>query len=194
MLQTSEVCTLVSVTVNAVSPLADDEVLLALANTDHGAVDQLADPSSTRAWWSGLHPDHARRRVSVGSPEDVATLRSVRDLVRAAALRNNGVDLDVPAEPVPALDLRFAWVGGPSLRPPDGASLPVQVAGRALLALVRASARPDWGRVKACPGPDCGWVFVDRSRNGSRRWCQMAECGNRAKGAAFRARRRSSRA
>jgi predicted RNA-binding Zn ribbon-like protein len=27
----------------------------------------------------------------------------------------------------------------------------------------------------------CGWLFVDESRNGSRRWCSMKDCGNRAK-------------
>lgn len=35
--------------------------------------------------------------------------------------------------------------------------------------------------IRVCPGDDCGWVFVDRSRNGRRRWCQMKTCGTRAK-------------
>lgn len=34
-------------------------------------------------------------------------------------------------------------------------------------------------RVGQCPG--CGWLFLDQSRNRSRRWCSMAVCGNRAK-------------
>ena len=33
--------------------------------------------------------------------------------------------------------------------------------------------------VKECPG--CGWLFLDRSRNGSRRWCDMQTCGSRDK-------------
>jgi predicted RNA-binding Zn ribbon-like protein len=33
-----------------------------------------------------------------------------------------------------------------------------------------------------CAAPDCGWMYVDRSRNGMRRWCQMETCGTRAKG------------
>ena len=38
-------------------------------------------------------------------------------------------------------------------------------------------------RVKECPGlADCGWLFFDSSKNGSRRWCSMEGCGNRAKG------------
>lgn len=36
-------------------------------------------------------------------------------------------------------------------------------------------------RVKQCGGEKCGWVFVDESRNRSRRWCQMSDCGNVAK-------------
>lgn len=40
-------------------------------------------------------------------------------------------------------------------------------------------------RLKMCPGPDCGWLFLDRSKNMSRRWCDMAVCGNRAKARRF---------
>lgn len=36
-------------------------------------------------------------------------------------------------------------------------------------------------RVKECSGSDCSWLFVDQSRNRSRRWCDMAVCGNRSK-------------
>lgn len=36
-------------------------------------------------------------------------------------------------------------------------------------------------QVRVCGGPDCGWLFVDRSRNGLRRWCEMATCGTAAK-------------
>ena len=43
-------------------------------------------------------------------------------------------------------------------------------------------------RIHECAGEDCGWMYVDRSRNGLRRWCQMEVCGNREK-----ARRRAGR-
>ncbi len=36
-------------------------------------------------------------------------------------------------------------------------------------------------RVKQCADNACGWLFVDKSRNNSRRWCSMKDCGNRAK-------------
>lgn len=46
----------------------------------------------------------------------------------------------------------------------------------------------DRARVRVCDGPGCGWVFVDRSRNGRRRWCAMDLCGGRAKARAYYAR------
>ena len=39
--------------------------------------------------------------------------------------------------------------------------------------------RPEPERLKICP--NCQWLFLDRSRNRSRAWCDMAVCGNRAK-------------
>ncbi len=35
--------------------------------------------------------------------------------------------------------------------------------------------------LRLCQGPECGWLFLDESRNRSRRWCSMRSCGNRAK-------------
>lgn len=36
-------------------------------------------------------------------------------------------------------------------------------------------------RVKQCSSDTCSWMFIDESRNRSRRWCDMSDCGNRAK-------------
>ncbi len=44
-------------------------------------------------------------------------------------------------------------------------------------------------RVKSCPS--CAWVFLDVSKNGSRRWCSMEMCGGSAKAAAYYQRRKS---
>ena len=46
----------------------------------------------------------------------------------------------------------------------------------------------DADRIRECGAPDCGWQYVDRSRNGLRRWCQMEVCGTREK-----SRRRAAR-
>jgi len=47
-------------------------------------------------------------------------------------------------------------------------------------------------RVRECASHDCRWLFIDTSRNHSRRWCDMADCGNRAKARRSYARRRRS--
>jgi predicted RNA-binding Zn ribbon-like protein len=48
-------------------------------------------------------------------------------------------------------------------------------------------------RVKQCPGVgDCGWLFLDTSKNGSRLWCSMEDCGSRAKMRRQYARKRAS--
>jgi predicted RNA-binding Zn ribbon-like protein len=36
-------------------------------------------------------------------------------------------------------------------------------------------------RVRQCSNPECGWLFLDNSKSGNRRWCSMSACGNRAK-------------
>ena len=67
-------------------------------------------------------------------------------------------------------------------------------AARALALGVVLEARRDgsWDRMKACPGPHCGWAFHDHSRNRSGQWCSMQICGNRTKGETFRKRRRAA--
>jgi predicted RNA-binding Zn ribbon-like protein len=48
----------------------------------------------------------------------------------------------------------------------------------------------DFRRVRACEGTDCVLVFLDTTKANARRWCSMSLCGNRAKAAASRARKR----
>lgn len=69
----------------------------------------------------------------------------------------------------------YAW----DVEAKSGASL-------ALLAPVLWSAGdllagPRLNRVRKCANPECGWLFLDDSRAGKRRWCSMSACGNRAK-------------
>jgi predicted RNA-binding Zn ribbon-like protein len=45
-------------------------------------------------------------------------------------------------------------------------------------------------RVHKCESPTCDWLFLDVSRNRSRRWCNMNSCGNRAKARRFYERHR----
>jgi len=61
--------------------------------------------------------------------------------------------------------------------------------GRVAAGFAEMLARGEPGRLKICANPDCLWVMWDESRNGSRRWCSAAECGNLERVRRFRRRR-----
>jgi len=56
-------------------------------------------------------------------------------------------------------------------------------------AAARLLASEDVSHVRRCGGEDCGWLFLDESRNHTRRWCTMEDCGNLSKVRRFRERR-----
>jgi len=64
---------------------------------------------------------------------------------------------------------------------------------RMLWPVVRSAAElltsADLAFTRECQGEDCGWLFLDTSRNRTRRWCDMRDCGNLAKVRRFRRRR-----
>jgi predicted RNA-binding Zn ribbon-like protein len=47
-------------------------------------------------------------------------------------------------------------------------------------------------RLRFCDADDCGWIFLDTSKNGKRRWCNMSDCGNRDKAKRFFERKRQA--
>jgi len=67
--------------------------------------------------------------------------------------------------------------------------LPSWTAARSAADLLASERLP---RVHECQGQDCGWLFLDQSRNHSRRWCDMADCGNREKARRNYARKRGA--
>ena len=73
---------------------------------------------------------------------------------------------------------------------PDGPELrqPLLILLREAAALLSSPARV---QIHHCAGDDCGWFFLDTSRNQSRRWCQMETCGNNAKAKAHYRRHRT---
>jgi predicted RNA-binding Zn ribbon-like protein len=75
--------------------------------------------------------------------------------------------------PQGAAGYRWHWRG--QQRDPRGVMWPVIWAAASLLESDELS------RLRVCDGDDCGWMYVDRSRNGLRRWCQMRTCGTREK-------------
>jgi predicted RNA-binding Zn ribbon-like protein len=57
------------------------------------------------------------------------------------------------------------------------------------LAAGALAAAPPLDRLRQCGNHPCGWLFIDTSRNGTRRWCSSGECGNLSRVRRFRARR-----
>ncbi len=74
----------------------------------------------------------------------------------------------------------------------DPASMIADRLADALVDLLRTA---DLSRLRACPVAEggCGFLFLDRSRNLSRRWCSMEDCGTHAKSRRLTERRRSKR-
>jgi len=81
----------------------------------------------------------------------------------------------------------------PALRTDGGIAIEPSASG--LLSMLARDAIHLFGsgnaaRLRQCEAPACTIFFVDMSRSGDRRWCSMAACGNKAKVAEFRRRKR----
>jgi len=70
---------------------------------------------------------------------------------------------------------RFVWNWRTRADPIEAVLGPISLS--AMTILMQA----DLTRVKQCRGEKCGWLFLDTTKNKSRRWCEMEVCGNRAK-------------
>jgi predicted RNA-binding Zn ribbon-like protein len=166
------------------------DLALDFANTLEGPRDRQADKDHLRsyadlvAWARRAGALPAGARPQAGDLERARELRAaIYDVFSSAkppraALRTV---LDLYAEAVEAGTLRDGeWVF--TGRHPDRPLWPIAVAAVDLLRSDRLA------RVKQCA--NCRWLFVDRSRNGSRRWCSMDECGVHVKMRRYRAARR----
>jgi predicted RNA-binding Zn ribbon-like protein len=72
----------------------------------------------------------------------------------------------------------------------DGTARPERLLWPVLRSATELLTGPGLERIKICPGHGCGWLFLDRTRNGRRRWCEMEVCGSRAKMRRYHQRRR----
>jgi predicted RNA-binding Zn ribbon-like protein len=78
------------------------------------------------------------------------------------------------------------WSGDDGRPPLDSPLWPVARSAAELLT------SPKLSRVKVCADKGCGWVFLDESRNSSRRWCDSRDCGNRERVRRYLTRKRAS--
>ncbi|GAA2005202.1 CGNR zinc finger domain-containing protein [Nakamurella flavida] len=176
----------------------DTEVVLqssaALINTLPGAsdsgTDELAEPAQLEAYLTGYgftgsrtHDDaelarvrdlrpRLRRLWTVDRDEAVGLVNEI--LARARALprlvRHDGVDWHLHATA-------------------DEDPLDVRMEVEAAMAVIDVIRTDSYDRMRICAAPDCDAVYVDLSRNRSKRYCDVGNCGNRANVTAYRARR-----
>ena len=89
-----------------------------------------------------------------------------------------------------------ATVGPAAVRIDLGSDRAELVPDRAAQQVLDLLTGDELSRVRECPieAGGRGWLFLGHSRNGSRRWCRMADCGNKVKASRLTARRRAARA
>jgi len=134
-------------------------------------------------------------------PSDLALLRAHRARLDAVAVALESGD-DAPA--IEMLNALLTDTGAiPQIVAHDGrgphihvsrpaAPLADRIAAHLAMGLAELVVAGDSQRVRACASPSCRCVFVDLSRNRSRRYCDSRTCGNRLHVAAYRARRSGS--
>lgn len=154
----------------------------------HGSVhephDDLADAAALGAW---LRRNRLLRRgATAATRRDLQLAKRLRAVLRdtiehhdtsPARRSTDRVLRDFPLHPVVSPT-------GVELRPAHGGvrGALAALAGMAAQATVDGS----WQRLRMCAALDCRWVYVDRSRNRTARWCSMSTCGNREKTRRYR--------
>src|SRR3954447_16767916 len=170
------------------------EVLRDFVNTwdEEERTEALTSPAALAAWL------RERALLDAAAPDvrpaDLRRAVEVREAFRAVLLAHNGAHgggedpaaiLDAAA---PRARLRLACAPDAGTRLVADAPGVDGALGRLLAVVHEAEADGSWSRLKACAQDDCRWAFYDRTKNHSRRWCSMADCGNRAKARTYRER------
>ncbi|MFP3466323.1 CGNR zinc finger domain-containing protein [Leifsonia sp. SIMBA_070] len=157
------------------------------ADADHRVT--VRDPEGLNAWLTERFPEVA---PTAGEREfrDADALRAaIGRLARQASL-----GLSLEPDDVDVVNLFAATPDIPPVLPGGGRQAgrtnarPHQALGTIARDAVRLFGPDVDGRIRECSADDCRLVYLDTSRSGTRRWCSMQRCGNRAKVRAHRAR------
>ncbi|MBO2460872.1 CGNR zinc finger domain-containing protein [Actinomadura violacea] len=153
------------------------------------AVEELTDPAALDAWIHRCGPYDRAEDAGRADAADLLAARVLREAIHrlVTAARDGGGPAACDAAsrdrvnsaaarpvPVPALDA----AGRLRHHAAEPVAAALAVLARDALDLVASTAL---ARVRACAGDGCGALFLDTSRPGTRRWCSMSACGNRAK-------------
>jgi predicted RNA-binding Zn ribbon-like protein len=189
-------------------PLVGGHVALDLLNTLEprlpDGTERLPTPADLLVWArrTPVLPDADAAEVErAWAADPAAAAAALADVHRIRDLAGRALTHDTDA--LAALAARWAQaVARSTLEPASGAAAVLTVgtdpARRVADRLADAAVellRSDLSRLKECPLPEggCGWLFLDKSRNGSRRWCSMSDCGTQYKSRRLTARRRAGR-
>lgn len=182
-------------------------------------VDRLAEPADLLAWARRAEVVDAAEAKTIKAVWDASAVAGMQALAAAVELREAAYTLLAPhAEHYVAtedrntclalevLALRRAAAaartelilekdGRNAARLHVGTAPAMMIPDRLATAAVELTCGADLGNLRACPLDEggCGWLFFDRSRNRSRRWCVMADCGAQVKAKRLTERRRQKR-
>jgi predicted RNA-binding Zn ribbon-like protein len=160
------------------------------------AGDALVTPADLRLWGQRYGLLGPSVKLGADADDELGQARRARDLLYDVfAARIHGRPVTKPQLAELAELARAAYMAA-SLQPADDHSVRWHW-NRSDLATVRhvavtsgvelLRAEPSL-RLKQCPGDRCGWIFLDTTKRGNRRWCLMSECGQEAKSERRRAR------
>jgi predicted RNA-binding Zn ribbon-like protein len=161
-----------------------------------GVPDRPSDPSPVAEDAAGLNDWLSDRFPEVAPSAGEREFRDAEALRSAIARLARQASLGVPLAP-DDIDVVNLFAATPDIPPvlPGGArqagrsqARPHQALGSIARDAVRLFGPDVDGRIRECSADDCALVYLDTSRGGTRRWCSMQRCGNRAKVRAHRAR------
>jgi predicted RNA-binding Zn ribbon-like protein len=154
---------------------------------------------------AGLVSDSQARRLlrNTSASKAASVVAAVRELREAAALVFYAAldDDEPPSSSVTLLEryfkraresLQLQRVGAKlAWELPQSTSIPELPLWLLSLSAAELMTSSEMDRVRACGNPECRWLFLDTSKNHTRRWCDMKICGNRMKARRFKAQHRA---
>ncbi len=174
-------------------------------------VDRLASPATALHWLREhgfLHDQTMERLATQFADDEEVGQRALGRIRRVRGAMREVLDATVERRPPDgqalervnrALRTPYTYELVPA---PDGVSLdhrhdgdPIDGAlARLAESVAREVSQGEPERLRICANEECRWVFNDTSPTGRRKWCDMSTCGNRAKAARHRERRKSETA
>lgn len=151
------------------------------------AEEELPTPAALAAWVRQFQPDQAA--ITTPAPSQVVEAQALREAVHTmiqAARSATGIAGCPDTARRRVNKTAAAAVPVPNLTPSGELRWHSEDPTAATLSLIARDAldlatSPAVAKVRDCANPRCGVLFLDNSRPGTRRWCSMDTCGNRAK-------------